>query len=73
MAQLVVRKVDEAVVRALKMRAASNGRSAEAEHRELLKDALLKKPYPSFKEMLLAMPDIGAIKRSKSKPRRVRL
>ncbi len=41
MAQLTVRNVNEQVVRALKQRAAANGRSAEAEHRELLRSALL--------------------------------
>jgi len=41
MAQLTVRNVSAAVVHALKQRAAANGRSAEAEHRELLRVALL--------------------------------
>ena len=37
---LVVRNVDEDVALALKQMAASHGRSAEAEHREILKAAL---------------------------------
>ncbi len=41
MAQLTVRNVNDQVVRALKQRAAAHGRSAEAEHRELLRNALL--------------------------------
>ena len=41
MAQLTVRNVNEQVVRALRQRAAAQGRSAEAEHRELLRNALL--------------------------------
>ena len=41
MTQLTVRSVDEQVIRALKQRAAANGRSAEAEHRELLENVLL--------------------------------
>ena len=41
MAQLTVRNVAEQIVRALKQRAAASGRSAEAEHRELLRAALL--------------------------------
>lgn len=41
MAQLTVRKINEQIVRALKQRAAANGRSAEAEHREILRAALL--------------------------------
>ena len=41
MAQLTVRNISAAVVHALKQRAAANGRSAEAEHRELLRATLL--------------------------------
>ena len=41
MAQLTVRKVSRDVVGALKRRAAANGRSAEAEHREILRRSLL--------------------------------
>lgn len=42
MAQLTVRKIDEHLVRALKQRAASHGRSAEAEHREILRVVLIE-------------------------------
>jgi plasmid stability protein len=42
MAQLTVRNINERVVRALKQRAAAHGRSAEAEHREILRAALLE-------------------------------
>ena len=42
MEYLTVRNVSEDVVDALKRRAAANGRSAEAEHRELLRAALLE-------------------------------
>ncbi|HEY2030068.1 MAG TPA: hypothetical protein VGH20_12765 [Myxococcales bacterium] len=73
MAQLVVRNVEDAVVRELKTRAARHGRSAEAEHRELLRTALLAPPRMDFKEFLLTMPDPGPIKRSRKKVRRVRL
>jgi plasmid stability protein len=41
MTQLTVRNVSERVVRTLKQRAAVHGRSAEAEHREILREALL--------------------------------
>jgi plasmid stability protein len=41
MGQLTVRKVDDEIIRRLKLRAAEHGRSAEAEHREILKRALL--------------------------------
>ena len=43
MAQLTVRKVSPEVVGALKRRAAANGQSAEAEHREILRASLLGK------------------------------
>jgi plasmid stability protein len=59
MKQLVVRGVDPAVVKALRERAARNGRSAEAEHREILREALLGAPKMSFKEYLLTMPNVG--------------
>jgi plasmid stability protein len=58
--QLVVRHLDAEVVRALKLRAARHGRSAEAEHREILRQALLPaKPRRPLKELLLSMPDVG--------------
>lgn len=62
MAQLVVRNIDESVVRALKRRAASRGVSAEAEHRAILREVLLsKKPRrSSFKNILATIPDVGA-------------
>jgi plasmid stability protein len=40
MAQLLVRDIPEALVLALKERAAANGHSAEAEHRLILEEAL---------------------------------
>ena len=40
MAQLLVRGLDEGLVRRLKLRAAEKGRSAEAEHREILRHSL---------------------------------
>ncbi len=59
-AQLIVRNLPDEVVRALKARAAENGRSAEAEHREILYEALLgAKPHMSLIEFLLTMPDVG--------------
>lgn len=40
MATLTVRNLDDDVVRALRIRAAEHGRSAEAEHREILRQTL---------------------------------
>ena len=39
--QLTVRGLDSALVTALKRRAAAHGRSMEAEHREVLREALM--------------------------------
>lgn len=76
MAQLVVRDLPDEVVEQLKAQAKRHGRSAEAEHREILKRALLRAQYGSFKEALLAMPSVGddttfAVRRGKA--RKVRL
>jgi plasmid stability protein len=59
MADLLVRGVDEAVVLALKKRAGAHGRSAEAEHRAILADALLSPPRRKLADLLAAMPDVG--------------
>ena len=59
MAQLIVRELEESVVRALKVRAAKKGVSAEAEHRAILREVLLRQPDRSFKKALLAMPNVG--------------
>jgi antitoxin FitA len=40
MAQLTVRNISDDIVRALRLRAAKHGRSAEAEHRVILAEAL---------------------------------
>jgi plasmid stability protein len=58
--QLIVRDLDAELVRELKLRAARHGRSAEAEHREILRQALLpESPRKPFKDLLLAMPPVG--------------
>jgi antitoxin FitA len=59
MADLLVRGVDEEIVRALKERAGAHGRSAEAEHREILAAALRRPRKRSFAEVLASMPDVG--------------
>ena len=56
---LIVRNVDEQIVQSLKEQAALHGRSAEAEHREILKSALLRPRKRSFFEALAAMPNAG--------------
>jgi plasmid stability protein len=59
MAQLIVRELEDTLVRALKVRAAKKGVSAEAEHRAILRKVLLGRPGRSLKEALLAMPHVG--------------
>ncbi len=60
MAQLLVRDIESDVVRELKIRAAQNGRSAEEEHRQILREALRSgSSTKSLKEFLLEMPDVG--------------
>jgi plasmid stability protein len=77
MAQLIVRNLEDAVVRALRERAAKKGRSTEAEHREILRDALTAaRRGRSFKSVLQGMPDAGAdedFARVRAKGRKVRL
>jgi antitoxin FitA len=59
MPDLLVRSVDEEVVRALKARAGRHGRSAEAEHRAILVEALAAPRRRTLAEVLAAMPDVG--------------
>ena len=61
MPQLIVRQIEEKVVKKLKQRAGEHGVSMEEEHRRILRESLLGKPLrrKSFKEALLAMPDVG--------------
>lgn len=60
MSSLIVRSVDETIIQALKLRAARHGRSAEAEHRALLSEVLLKTRRRSLAEVLAAMPSVGS-------------
>jgi plasmid stability protein len=77
MAQLIVRNLDPRLVAALRKRAAANGRSVEAEHRELLREVLRpSKRRVSLKDMLRHMPSVGDdddFERPPQKPRRIRL
>ena len=60
MAQLIVRNIEEKFVRLLKIRAAQHGRSAEAEHREILRTALQSQgAIASFDSFLFEMPEVG--------------
>jgi plasmid stability protein len=59
MPDLLVRGVDEDLVRALKERAGAHGRSAEAEHRAILAAALAHPKRRSLAEVLASMPAVG--------------
>lgn len=59
MPDLIVRKLESEVVEALKKRAAAHGRSTEMEHREILREVLLKPRKLSFIEALASIPNVG--------------
>lgn len=77
MGQLIVRNVDDELIRALKVRAAEKRRSAEAEHREILRDALAaRRSRRTLEDVLLEMPDVGdaaAFERPRDLGRKTRL
>ena len=56
---LVVRNIDAEIVHALKQAAAAHGRSAEAEHREILRAVLQRPPRRPVTEVLSSMPNVG--------------
>jgi plasmid stability protein len=55
---LIVRNLDEALVRQLKQRAARHGRSAEAEHRCILQEALAAESTESLKDVAARMREL---------------
>jgi plasmid stability protein len=74
MAQLIVRNLPRALVTSLRRRAAEHNRSAEAEHREVLQEALLGPDGGSLKALLAEMPNVGSdedFSRPRAKRRRV--
>ena len=77
MAQLIVRNLEKRVVSALRARAARNGRSAEEEHRHILREALFgRRPRRNLKDLIRAMPNVGKdsdFARRSDRGRKVRL
>lgn len=59
MSNLIVRNIDDEIVRELKSRAGAAGISAEALHRKLLEAALLKPKKKSFVDVLKLIPSVG--------------
>jgi plasmid stability protein len=72
-AQLMVRNLPDELVRALKQRAAKRNRSAEQEHRDILKAALKGPQRKPLAEVLASMPNVGTdadFAREQTDPRR---
>ncbi len=59
MPSLVVRNLDEDIIKKLKARAVAHHRSTEAEHRAILAEALMSPKRKSFAEVLASMPNVG--------------
>jgi len=61
MPQLIVRNIEEKIVRKLKQRAGEHGVSVEEEHRRILRATLLGRSEKgfSFKQYLRDMPEVG--------------
>ena len=59
MANLIVRDIDDAIVKALKQRASLHGVSAEDEHHRILEQVLLQPARKSFAEVLSLIPTVG--------------
>ena len=74
MSTLIVRNVDPELVKRLRQNAVEHGRSAEEEHREILRKALQARSggVPDFKSLLLEIPagneDIFERDRSTGRP-----
>ncbi len=59
MANLIVRNINDDIAKALKLRASQHGISAEAEHRRILEQVLMRPRKKSFVDVLKQIPDVG--------------
>lgn len=66
---LHVRNLDDDLIARLKRRAARHGRSAEAEHREILRQALAAEVEPAFEDLAAELRKLT--KRRKQTPSEV--
>jgi plasmid stability protein len=66
---LHVRNLDDDLIARLKRRAARHGRSAEAEHREILRQALAAEVEPAFQDLAAQLRELT--KRRKQTPSEV--
>lgn len=60
---LHVRNLEDEIITRLKRRAARHGRSAEAEHREILRQALAGEIEPSFDELAAKLRELTKARR----------
>ncbi len=60
---LQVRNLDDELIGRLKRRAARHGRSTEAEHREILRQALSAEIEPNFEELAAQMRKLTSARR----------
>jgi plasmid stability protein len=60
---LHVRNLDDDLILKLKRRAARHGRSAEAEHREILRQALRHESEPDFEQLAAELRALTASRR----------
>lgn len=78
MAQILIRKLEDSVVRKLRAKAAAEGISAEEKARRILRQSLTNDaPKMSLIDYIRTMPDIGEddsiFQRPKSKQRKIAL
>ena len=59
MANLIVRNIDDEIAAALKTQASQHGISAEAEHRQILEQALMRPKKKLFADVLSQIPNVG--------------
>ena len=77
MPQILIRQLDDAIVRKLRAKAAAEGVSAEEEARRILRRSLVGEvpalPLLDFLRTMPAVEDDSIFKRAKRRARRVRL
>jgi plasmid stability protein len=77
MPQILIRRLDQHIVRKLRAKAASDGISAEEEARRILRRSLLGElPDMPLIDFLRTMPEVGddrIFRRAKRKPRKIKL
>ena len=77
MPQILIRRLDQHIIRKLRAKAAADGVSAEEEARQILRRSLVGElPAMSLIDFIRTMPEVGdsdIFRRPKRKPRTVKL